>query len=89
MTGTGMGWGQGPKQEIITFGVLTQRIDELSMLVRSMVSNIQTKKSAMTIADMFDVQAAMNKLSQFTEAASSIIAGLNTVCQSVSRNIKG
>lgn len=86
---SGKGWGETGKSDIIFFSDLSKRIDEYSAIVKSMVGSIQAKTSAMTIADMFDVQAAMNKLSQFTEAASSLIAGLNTMAQAVSRNIKG
>jgi len=43
----------------------------------------------MSIADMFDLQMAMNKLQQFSEMSTAVIAAMHTSINSMARNIKG
>jgi hypothetical protein len=73
----------------IEFTALVNMIDYLSGQAVSKIANIRSKKSAMSIADMFDLQMAMNKLSQFTEMSTDVVSAVNTSANSISRNIKG
>jgi hypothetical protein len=85
---TGMGFA-GSLQVSVGFSYLIDEINRLSAQAKSMIIAIRSKKSAMSIADMFDLQMAMNKLSQFSEMSTSIISAMNTSSNSIARNVKG
>ncbi len=82
-------WGDQNKPTNIEFSPLVDTIEQLSLNAKSMIARIRSKRSAMSIADMFDLQMAMNKLSQFSEMSTSVIAAINTSISSVNRNLKG
>ncbi len=73
----------------VQFSVLVDEIERLTAVAKSKIAQIRSKKSAMSIADMFDLQMAMNKLSQFSEMSTSIISAMNTAINSMARNVKG
>ena len=81
------GWLAKP-QVGIEFSYLVDALNQLSALAKSKIAAIRSKKSAMSIADMFDLQMSMNKLSQFSEMSTAVIGAVNQASQSVSRNIK-
>lgn len=85
------GWlfgGRSPGQAGVDFSFLVDAINLLTTVAKSKIATIRSKKSAMSIADMFDLQMAMNKLSQFSEMSTSVINAMNTSVMSMSRNIK-
>ena len=49
-------------QQGIDFSVLVDTMNLLTAIAKSKIAIIRSKKSAMSIADMFDLQMAMNKL---------------------------
>ncbi len=49
---------------------------------------IQNQGSSISIANMFDMQMVMNRLTQYTEMSSSVVAAANTAMGTLSRNIK-
>ena len=73
----------------IYFETLIETIEQMSNTVKSKIALIQARQSAMSIGDMFDLQMAMNRLSQFSEMSTSIISAMNTAINSMARNIKG
>ena len=73
----------------VFFEPLVDAIENLSNVAKSKISVIQAKKSAMSIGDMFDLQMAMNRLSQFSEMSTSVIAAMQTAIMSMARNVKG
>jgi hypothetical protein len=73
----------------VYFSVLVDEIESLTQIAKSKIADIRLKRSAMSIADMFDLQMAMNKLSQFSEMSTSIISAMNTSCTSMARKISG
>ena len=89
------GWGTvtaswlGKKSSTIDFSPLVDMVDLLSVQCKSKIALIRSKKSAMSIADMFDLQMAMNKLSQFTEMSTAVVTAVNQSSTSVARNVKG
>jgi len=85
--GVGAGW-MTTKYGNINFSALVSTIDQLSVATTSKIAQIRSKGSAMSIADMFDLQMAMNKLSQFSEMSTAVISALTSSSNSVSRNIK-
>jgi hypothetical protein len=89
----GGGWNQntsigGSGQIGVEFSYLVDALGELTAVAKSKIATIRSKKSAMSIADMFDLQMAMNKLSQFSEMSTSVISATNTACNSMARNMK-
>jgi hypothetical protein len=80
-------WLQSKTQ--VRFSYLVDMIESLTLTAKSKIARIRSQKSAMSIADMFDLQMAMNKLSQFSELSTSIISAMNTSINSMARNIKG
>ena len=56
--------------------------------VREKLSAIKDAASSISIADMFDMQMRMNKLSQFSEMSSAVISASNTAINSLTRGIK-
>jgi hypothetical protein len=76
------------KPSTVDFSPLVKQIELLSSMVAAQISTARDKKSSISVSDMFSLQAAMNKLSQFSDAASNVIAGLNSAATSVARNIK-
>lgn len=85
---TGSAGTASPKQAI-DFSYLVNFIDILSQNVKSQIAILRSKGSAMSIADMFDLQMGMQKLTQFSETANSVIAAMNTSITSMARNMKG
>ena len=83
-----VGYGQPGQNITIQFSYLVDAINELSAAAKSQIANIRSKKSAMSIADMFDLQMTMNKLNQFSEMSSSVISSANTSVMSMARNLK-
>lgn len=73
----------------IQFSALVSQINDLTAVAKSKIAIIRSKKSAMSIADMFDLQMAMNKLTQFSEMSTSVITAMNTSINDISRNMKG
>jgi hypothetical protein len=73
----------------VGFSVLVDEIERLTSVAKSKIAQIRSKKSAMSIADMFDLQMAMNKLSQFSDMSTSVINSMNTSIGTMARNIKG
>jgi len=73
----------------VQFTELVNMIDYLSGVAVSKIASIRGKKSAMSIADMFDLQMSMNKLSQFSEMSTAVVQSVNQSMGSASRGIKG
>lgn len=82
------GWLSNP-QLGIQFSVLVSTINDLTAVAKSKIAMIRSKKSAMSIADMFDLQMAMNKLTQFSEMSTSVITSMNSAINNIARNMKG
>lgn len=78
----------GPRTPVL-FSYLIEAIEDLTNVAKSKINYIRSQRSAMSIADMFDLQMAMNKLSQFSEMSTSIISAMNTSINSMARNVKG
>lgn len=71
----------------VQFSYLVDAIEELTTIAKSKIAQIRSQKSSMSIADMFDLQMAMNRLSQFSEMSTSAISAMNTAVGSMARNL--
>ena len=67
---------------------LLDTIDNCMNDVKKMLSDMKTR-SAGGIREMFELQLAMNRLTQMSEAASSVVSASNTAINSMARSIKG
>jgi len=82
-------WEGAKSRTALQFNVLVDQIEQLTAVAKSKIAQIRDKRSAMSIADMFDLQMSMNKLQQFSELSTSVISAMNTSINSMARNIKG
>ena len=68
---------------------LVEVISEATLEAKDKLNEIKARKSAVSIGDMFDMQMLMNRLSQLSEMATSVISSAHTSIMSMARNIKG
>lgn len=52
------------------------------------LTQIQNRRSAISIGDMFEMQMLMNHLSQLSEMATAVVSSANTAITSMARNLK-
>ena len=57
--------------------------------VQEKLEAIKNAKESISIADMFDMQMRMNKLSQFSEMCSALIGASHNAISTLTRSIKG
>jgi len=87
--GSGKSYLDGKTTTSVQFTKLIDFISSLSDDASQMIAQIRSKKSAMSVADMFQLQMAMNKLSQSTEMSSGMVAAINGAISAINRNLKG
>lgn len=80
------GWGE-KKVQNIEFSPLVDMIEFLSVQAKSQIAKIRSKKSSMSVADMFDLQMSMNKLSQFSEMSTAVVSAIHTSIGAINRNL--
>jgi len=71
----------------VSFSALVSAIEDLTAVAKSKIAMIRSKRSAMSIADMFDLQMAMNRLSQLSEMSTSVISSMNSAITSMAKNV--
>ena len=74
--------------ETIDFNSLLSNLDSKIKAVQKLISDAQSGDKQMSIGQMFQVQMAMNMLSQTSEMSTSIVSASNTVIASMARNVK-
>jgi len=72
----------------LSFSALVSAIEDLTATAKSKIAMIRSKRSAMSIADMFDLQMAMNRLSQLSEMSTSVISSMNSAITSMAKNVR-
>jgi len=68
---------------------LLKQIDNSTAQVQAKLNAIKAKGDSISIADMFEMQMLMNRLSQLSEVSTSVISASNSVINQVARNVKG
>jgi hypothetical protein len=71
----------------VSFSALVSAIEDLTAVAKSKIAMIRSKRSAMSIADMFDLQMAMNRLSQLSEMSTAVISSMNGAITSMAKNV--
>lgn len=78
----------GNSQVGFVVGNLFQIVNDATLSAQAKLKIIQSKRSAVSIADMFEMQMLMNHLSQLSEMSTNVISASNAAIQSMARNVK-
>jgi len=72
------------------FGVkgLINLINAATVSAKTKLTEIQTRRSSISIGDMFEMQMLMNHLSQLSEMSTNVVSASNSAIQSMARNVK-
>jgi hypothetical protein len=68
--------------------VLFAVINDATISAKAKLSAIKSRRSAISIGDMFEMQMLMNHLSQLSEMATSVVSASNSAIASMARNVK-
>lgn len=68
---------------------LVQIVSNATVSAQNKLAEIQSRRSSISIGDMFDMQMLMNHLSQLSEMTTSVVSAANTSILSMARNVKG
>ncbi len=68
---------------------LIQLVNDATISAKTKLEQIKARRSAVSIADMFDMQMLMNHLSQLSEMSTAVVNASNTAIGSMARNVKG
>jgi len=71
----------------VSFSALVAALEDMTATCKSKIAAIRDKRSSMSIGDMFDLQMAMNKLSQFSEMSTAVISAMNSAISSMAKNV--
>jgi hypothetical protein len=66
-------------------------IEELNRATEEVMKKLEELKQAgdqISVVDMFEMQMLMNKLSQLSEMATSVVSASNAAIASMARNVK-
>lgn len=63
-------------------------INNATVSAKAKLSSIKSRRSAISIGDMFEMQMLMNHLSQLSEMATSVVSASNSAIASMARNLK-
>lgn len=64
-------------------------VNTATLSAKAKLDEIQLRRSAISIGDMFEMQMLMNHLSQLSEMSTSVVSASNTAISSMARNVKG
>jgi len=67
---------------------LFQIINYATLSAKAKLVEIQSRRSAISIGDMFEMQMLMNHLSQLSEMSTAVVSASNTAILSMARNVK-
>lgn len=63
-------------------------VNNATVSAKEKLIQIQERRSAISIGDMFEMQMLMNHLSQLSEMSTSVVSASNTAISSMARNVK-
>lgn len=76
-------------QEAISLTGLLKIVNAATVSAKTKLAQLHARRSSISIADMFDMQMIMNRLSQLSEMSTSVVNAAHTATSSMARNIKG
>ncbi len=74
--------------EGISFEELIAIVNEQTKQVKDKISDMRDKGDEISIGEMFEMQMAMNLLSQLSEMSTQVVSSANGAIIQVARNIK-
>ncbi len=74
--------------ESIQTQVLAQIVDEETQKVREKIQTLRSKGDEISIADMFELQRAMNRLAQLSEMSTQVVGATHGALIAMARNVK-
>lgn len=83
-----MPYGDGVNRESFNVDTLFGIVEQATADVKKKMDILQGKGSAISIADMFEMQMLMNHLSQLSEMSTSVVSASNSAISSMARNVK-
>lgn len=85
------GGGAGSAQKLTGFNVeaLFTLVNNATVSAKTKLSEIQSRRSAISIGDMFEMQMLMNHLAQLSEMSTAVVSASNQAITSMARNVKG
>lgn len=63
-------------------------VNTATVSAKAKLLEIQQRRSAISIGDMFEMQMLMNHLSQLSEMSTSVVSASNTAISAMARNVK-
>lgn len=63
-------------------------INNATISAKAKLSSIKSRRSAISIGDMFEMQMLMNHLSQLSEMATSVVSASSSAITDMARNMK-
>lgn len=77
------------QREAFSMEALVEIVNAATVSAKAKLVQIKQRRSAISIADMFDMQMLMNHLSQMSEMSTAIVNAANSAIVSMARNVKG
>jgi len=69
-------------------GGLFTMVNDATRDAKVKLAEIQSRRSSISIGDMFEMQMLMNHLSQLSEMTTAVLSAANSSIQSMARNVK-
>lgn len=83
------GWQGGYVEDGFSVDFLISIVNDATVSAKAKLDTMKSRRSAISIADMFDMQMLMNHLSQLSEMSTSVVSASNSAISSMARNVKG
>ncbi|MGK5594189.1 MAG: DUF5407 family protein [Parachlamydiaceae bacterium] len=64
-------------------------INDATISAKTKLLEIKSRRSAVSIGDMFEMQMLMNHLSQLSEMSSGVVVAANSAIMTMARGVKG
>lgn len=77
------------QRQAFSMDYLITIVDSATVSAKTKLDQIKQRRSAISIADMFEMQMLMNHLSQMSEMTTAIVNAANGAITNMARNIKG
>jgi len=77
------------KQSGFNVNILFQVVYTATLSAQAKLVEIATRRSSISIGDMFEMQMLMNHLSQLSEMSTNVVSAAQTAIMSMARNVKG
>lgn len=87
--GFGTQSGQATRQSGFGVRQLFEIVNDATLSAKAKLLEIRSRRSAISIGDMFEMQMLMNHLSQISEMATAVVSASNSAISSMARNVKG